>query len=79
MVHAYKFLNLSAISEFVVASTTTNFQVINSRARSLYDLMETDDEMVLSLVKEQLNHYIIRKVSDKECKSLLAWWKVHES
>jgi hypothetical protein len=31
--------------------------------------------MVLSVVKEQMNHYRIRKVSDEECKSPLAWWK----
>jgi len=41
--------------------------------------MEIDEEMVLSMVKEQLNHYRIKKVSDEECKNLLAWWKVHES
>jgi len=53
--------------------------VNNSRTRSLYDLMETNEEVVLSMVKEQLSHYKIRKVSDEDCKSLLAWWKAHES
>jgi hypothetical protein len=79
LVHAYKFFNLSATSEIVVAFTTIDFEVSNSTVGSLYDLMETDEEMVLSMVKEQLNHYRIKKVSDEECKNLLAWWKVHES
>jgi hypothetical protein len=34
--------------------------------------------MALSIIKEQLNHYMIRKVSDDEGKNLLAWWKLHE-
>lgn len=51
----------------------------NFRVRSLYDLMGTNEKMVSSMVKQQLNHYRIRKVSDEECKSLLAWWKAHES
>jgi hypothetical protein len=45
---------------------------------SLYDLMETNEKITLSMVKEQLNHYKIRKVSDNECTYPLAWWKVHE-
>ncbi len=34
--------------------------------------------MVLSIVKEQLNHYMIRKVNVDEGKDPLAWWKLHE-
>jgi hypothetical protein len=56
-----------------------DFEMSNSRNRSLYDLMETNEKNVLLVVKEKLNHYKIRKVSDEECKSLLAWQKVHES
>jgi hypothetical protein len=66
-------------SETIVASTTTNFKVNNFGVGSLYDIMETNEEMTLSMVKEQLNHYKIKKVNDDECKNPLAWWKVHES
>jgi hypothetical protein len=52
--------------------------MINYEAASLYDLMEIDEEMVLSMVKEQLNHYKIRKVNDEKCKKSLVSWKVHE-
>jgi hypothetical protein len=64
-------LNPFARSETVVASIITNFEMNNSTVRSLYDLMETDEEMALLMVKEQLNHYRIRMVSDEECKNLL--------
>jgi hypothetical protein len=47
--------------------------VSNCEGASLYDLMETIEKMVLLMVKEQLNHYIIRKVNDGKCKNLLAW------
>jgi len=60
-------------SEIVVASTMTNYEMNNFRVRSLYDLMEIDEKMVLSMVKKQLNHYKIGKVTDEECKSMLAW------
>jgi hypothetical protein len=46
---------------------------------SLYDLIKIDEEMVLLIVKEQLNHHKIRKVIDDECTNPLAWWKGHES
>jgi len=73
LVHVYRFLNLSTTNEIVVASIATNSEMNNFGVRSLYDLMEIDEKMALSMVKEQLNHYRIRKVSDEECKSLLAW------
>jgi len=56
-----------------------NSKMNNSRVGSLYDLMETNKEMVLSVVKEQLSNYRIRKVGDEECKNPFAWWKAHES
>jgi hypothetical protein len=31
------------------------------------------------MVKEQLNHYKIKKVNDGKCKKSLALWKAHES
>jgi hypothetical protein len=73
LVHAYRFLNMFTTSEIVVASTMTNYEMNNFGVKSLYDLMEIDEKMVLSVVKEQMNHYRIRKVSDEECKSPLAW------
>jgi hypothetical protein len=41
--------------------------------------MENDEEVVLSMVKEQLNHYKIKKVNDGKWKYSLALWKAHES
>jgi hypothetical protein len=37
--------------------------------------METNEKMVLSMVKEQLNYY--HRIKKVECK-YLAWWKLHE-
>jgi hypothetical protein len=49
--------------------------VSNSKDTSLYDFMETNEEMVLLVVKEQLNHYwILRRVD--EWKEIFTLWKV---
>jgi hypothetical protein len=40
--------------------------------------METDEDMVLSMVKKQLNLFRINKVIKEECKDPLAWWRMHE-
>ncbi len=40
--------------------------------------MEIDEDMALSMVKEQLNLFRINKVIKEECKDLLAWRKMHE-
>jgi len=40
--------------------------------------METDEDMTLSVMMEQLNHYKIKKVIEEECKDPLAWWRAHE-
>ncbi len=40
--------------------------------------MDTDEDMALSVVKEQLTHFRIKKVTKEECKDPLAWWKAHE-
>jgi hypothetical protein len=37
--------------------------------------MESDDDMALSMVKEQLIHFKIKKVNEKECKYPLVWWR----
>ncbi len=79
LIHAYKFLNPFATNETVATSTTIDSEVNNFKVKTLYDLMETNEKMASLMVKEQLNHYRISKVSDEECKSLFAWWKAHES
>jgi hypothetical protein len=40
--------------------------------------MESDGDMVLSVVKGHLTHVKITKVNEEECKDPLAWWKTHE-
>jgi hypothetical protein len=44
-----------------------------------YDLIETNKEMVLFVVKEQLNHYRIKRMANNEYISHLACRKAHES
>jgi hypothetical protein len=39
--------------------------------------MEDDDDMALSMVKEQLTHFKTKKVNEEECKDPLTWWKTH--
>jgi hypothetical protein len=41
--------------------------------------METNEEMVLLVVKEQLNHYwILRKVRVDKWKDIFTLWKAHQ-
>ncbi len=40
--------------------------------------METNEEMDLSIVKQQINQFLVEKVIEKEHKKPLAWWKMHE-
>jgi hypothetical protein len=35
--------------------------------------MDIDEDMALSMVKEQSTHFLIKKVTDDECKDPLAW------
>jgi len=35
--------------------------------------MDKDEDMVLSIIKEQLTHFKVKKVTDEECKDPLAW------
>jgi hypothetical protein len=44
----------------------------------MYDFMETNEEMDLSIVKKQINHFLVKKLIEEECKNSSAWWKVHE-
>jgi hypothetical protein len=39
--------------------------------------MKTNEEMASLMVKEQLNHFMFKKVIN-EAKNLLEWWKVYE-
>ncbi len=57
--------------------TFGSFTSQNSQTTSLYDCMDTDEDMFLSIVKEQLTHLKV-KVTDDECKDLLAWWRAQE-
>ncbi len=63
LVCAYKFLNSTNVNEKVL-----NFASESSQSTSLYDLMETDDDMALSVVKEKLTHFRIKEVIEEECK-----------
>lgn len=70
LVCAYMVLNPSDTCERTFGSFTSQ----NSQTTSLYDCMDTDEDMFLSIVKEQLTHLKV-KVTDDECKDLLAWWR----
>jgi hypothetical protein len=37
--------------------------------------MDMDENMALLIVKKQLTHFKFKKVTDDECKDLLAWWR----
>jgi hypothetical protein len=39
--------------------------------------VESDDDMALSMLKEQLTHFKTKKINEKECKDPLTWWKTH--
>jgi hypothetical protein len=39
--------------------------------------VESDDDMALLMVKEQLTHFKTKKINEKECKDPLTWWKTH--
>jgi hypothetical protein len=69
----YMFLNPTNTNQRVpiVASQSSQFT-------NLYDHMETDEDMALSVVKEQSNPFRINKVIKEECKDPLAWWRMHE-
>jgi hypothetical protein len=40
--------------------------------------MKTNEEMASSMMKEQLNHFMLKKVTKEEVKIPLEWWRVHE-
>jgi hypothetical protein len=63
-IYAFTFLNLSDASE----KALNNFAFLSFQFKSLYDLMESDGDMALLVVKEQLTHFRIKKLIEKECK-----------
>jgi hypothetical protein len=63
LICAYKYLNPSDVNVGV-----PNFASQNIEPISLYDLIKIDEEMALSVVKKQLNHFRIKKIM-KECKA----------
>ncbi len=74
LVYAYKVLNPTNASEKNVGGSTSQ----NSQCYYLYDVMDMDEDMALLVMKEQLTHFKIKKVTKEECKDPLAWWKAHE-
>jgi hypothetical protein len=40
--------------------------------------MDMDEDMVLSVVKNQLTHFRVKKVIDEECNDPLTWWRAEE-
>jgi len=48
-----------------------NFALECPQFLSLYDFMETNEDITLLVFK-------IKKVTQKECKDPLAWWRAHE-
>jgi hypothetical protein len=74
LICAYNILNPSDTCERALGSSTSQ----NSQTISLYDCMDMDEDMALSIVKEQLTHFNVKKVIDDECKDPLAWWRAQE-
>jgi hypothetical protein len=50
----------------------------NIKSTNLYDFIENNEEVATSIMKEQLNHCWIKKVTNGECKYPLAWCRLHE-
>ncbi len=73
LICAHKYLNPSDVS---VGAPSFASQSIEPT--SVYDFIKIDEDMTLSIVKEQLNHFRIKKVMKEECKDPLAWWRTHE-
>jgi hypothetical protein len=44
------------------------FLISLKSSTSLYDLIKIDEKMALSMVKKQLNHFKIKKITMEECK-----------
>jgi hypothetical protein len=70
---AYKYSNSSDVSV-----GAPNFASQSIEPTSLYDLIEINEKMTSSVVKEQLNHFKIKKAIEEQCKDPLAWWRTHK-
>jgi len=55
---AYNILNLINANERGIGNFTSH----NSQITSLYDVMENDNDMTLSMMKEQFNHFKTKEV-----------------
>jgi hypothetical protein len=60
----FTFLNLSDASE----KALNNFSFLSFQFKSLYDFMESDEDVALLVVTEHLTHFRIKKLIEKECK-----------
>jgi len=69
----YKFLNLANVSEKTLSFALKFFQ-----SSSLYDAMEIDEDVALSMVKNQLFCFKIKKVIEEEWEGPLTWLRAHE-
>ncbi len=63
LVFAHNFFNPNDASVKAPSFTSQKIKTTN-----LYDLMEIDDEMTPLVMKEQLNHFKVKKVTKKEGK-----------
>jgi len=73
LISAYKFLNPSDVGVGV-----SSFTSYSAQPTSLHNLMETNEEITSSVVKELLNHFRFKKVTKEEAKNPLELWKMHE-
>jgi hypothetical protein len=69
LVCVYKVLNPTNTSE----RNMGGFASQSSQCSSLYDVMDTYEDMALLVGKEKLTHFKIKKVTKEECKDALAW------
>ncbi len=69
----YKFLNLANVSE-----KTASFALKFFQSSSLYDVMEIDEDVALSMVKKQIFCFKIKKVIEEEWEGPLTWLRAHE-
>jgi len=65
---AYKILNPTNANE----KGLSNFASQSFQSTSFNDVMESANDMAISMVKEQLNYFKIKKVNKEECKNLVA-------
>jgi hypothetical protein len=73
LICAHKYLNPSDVSV-----RAPSFASQSIEPTSFYDFIKTNEEVTLSILKEQLNHFRIKIVTDEECKDPIAWWRTHE-